>query len=185
MADYLANLGRSVLEGLTFNNAGEIEAAIRAASQGDLNKYRQLKRQVEGDYRRWADKNPGSSLAGEFSGALLPGVVGAFVPGGQGASVSAASMIPRVARAMAEPLTVAAERFAPSLAVRGARVLPLADEVLTGAVQSVGSADTLADAPERIAEDMPTNVAGSLAVRGANAALKKRLAVRRARKGRS
>lgn len=184
MPGYLGNLGRSVLEGLTFNNAGEIEAAIRAIAQGDPSKYRQLKQQVEGEYRRWAVQNPKAALAGEFGGALAPGVVGAFVPGGQGATASSLSMIPRVARVMAEPVTAAAERLAPRLAVRGARVMPLADEVLTGAIQSVGSADTMADAPQRIAEDLPINAAGSLAVRGVNSVVKKGLAVRRARRGR-
>jgi len=182
---YLANLARQVGQGLSFGFSDEGEAALRALAQSDPYQYRAIKDRIEAQRRAWAEANPNTAMGAETVGALVPGVVGAFVPGGQGASVSAASMIPRVARAMAEPLTVAAERFAPSLAVRGARVLPLADEVLTGAVQSVGSADTLADAPERIAEDMPANVAGSLAVRGANAALKKRLAVRRARKGRS
>lgn len=181
---YLGNLGRSVLEGLTFNNAGEIEAFLRAASQGDLDKYRQLKAQVEGDYRSWANQNPKAALAGEFTGALAPGVVGAFVPGGQVATASTAAragnLAARAARAMAEPVTVAVERYVPRLAT--SRVLPLADEVLTGAVQSVGSADTMADAPQRIMEDAPVNIGGSLAVRGANTAVKRGLAARKARK---
>lgn len=175
----LANFGRSLLEGLTFNNAGEIEAAIRAAAQGDPNKYRQLKAQVEGEYRRWADKNQGAALGGELTGALIPGIAGAFVPGpGWGAAASTAA---RVGRAMAEPVTALAARVAPRFA--NARVMPLLDEALTGVVQSIGSADSMADAPRRIAEDAPVNIAGSLGVRGANAGIKKGLEVRKARKG--
>lgn len=184
MPGYLGNLGRSVLEGLTFNNADEIEATIRAMAQGDMNRYRQLKAQVQAERQRWAQQNPKAALAGEFGGALAPGVVGAFVPGGQGASASALSMVPRVARAMAEPVTMAAERLAPRLAVKASRVMPLADETLTGVVQSIGSADTMGDAPQQIVEDAPVNIAGSLAVRGVNSGIKKGLEVRRARKGR-
>lgn len=184
MAGYLGNLGRSVLEGLTFNNADEIEAAIRAMAQGDVNRYRQLKAQVQAERQRWADQNPKAALAGEFGGALAPGVVGAFVPGGQGAAASSLSMLPRVARAMAEPVTMAAERFAPRFAVKASRAMPFLDEGLTGVVQSIGSADTMADAPRQIAEDAPINIAGSLGVRVANSGIKKGLEVRRARKGR-
>lgn len=179
MPGALANFGRSLLEGLTFNNAGEIEAAIRAAAQGDPNKYRQIKAQVDAQYRQWADKNQGAALAGEFAGALAPGIAGAFVPGpGWGATASTAA---RLGRAMAEPVSVFASRVAPRFA--NARVMPFLDEALTGAVQSIGSADTMADAPRRIAEDAPVNIAGSLGVRGVNTGIKKGLEVRKAKKG--
>lgn len=180
MAGALANFGRSLLEGLTFNNAGEIEAAIRAAAQGDPNKYRQLKAQIDAEYRQWADKNQGAALAGEFTGALAPGIAGAFVPGpGWGATASTAA---RVGRVMAEPVSVLASRVAPRLA--NAKILPYLDEALTGVVQSIGSANTMTDAPRQIAEDAPMNIAGSLGVRGANAGIKKGFEVRKARKAR-
>lgn len=200
MAGYFGNLLRSVGEGLTFNNAGEVEAGFRAlANQRNLSlsdlqrRYRNTKRQVEGDYAKWGEKNPLMKLGGEFGGMLVPGVIGAFVPGGQTATAATAargaSLIPRVARVMAEPVTVAMERYAPrvaaNLASRGTlarMLLPVADEALTGAVQSVGSADTMADAPDLVAAQLPENIAGSLAVRGATDLAKKRLAVRRARK---
>jgi len=199
---YWGNLGRSVIEGLTFNNEGEIEAALRAlAAQRNLNfedllrRYRTTKNNVEGDYQKWGDKNPLPRLGGEFIGALAPGVVGAFVPGGQVATgvtaARGAALLPRVARVMAEPVTVAMERYAPrvaaNLASRGplARLaIPLADETLTGAVQSVGSAKTLGDAPRQIVEEAPTNVVGSLVVRGMNWGGKRALAARRARRAR-
>lgn len=177
MPDY-ANSARSVLEGLTFNNAAEMEAFIRAVARGNPGMYRQLKQQLDAEYGNWAEANPKASLAGEFAGALLPGIVGAFAPGGQGATVAAAGrgakLLPRVAtaaRAMAEPVTMAVERVAPGLMAK--RGLPLAlavaDELGTGAVQSIGSADTLADAPERIMTELPENLVFSLGVRAATA----------------
>lgn len=177
MPDY-ANGTRSFFEGLTFNNAAEIEAFIRAVAQGDPDKYRALKAQIEGDYDKWSEANPGPSLAGEFAGALLPGIVGAAVPGGQAATASTvargAPLLARVGRAMAEPVTMAVERYAPSLAVKRGMptAMALADELGTGVVQSVGAAETLDDAPDRVLSDLPENLAFSLAVRGGNVALK-------------
>ena len=83
MPDY-ANSARSVLEGLTFNNAAEMEAFIRAVARGNPGMYRQLKQQLDADYAKWSEENPKASLTGEFAGALLPGIVGAFLPGGAG-----------------------------------------------------------------------------------------------------
>lgn len=179
MPDY-ANGARSILEGLTFNNAAELEAFIRAMAQGDPAKYRALKTQIEGGYDKWSEANPGLSLAGEFTGALVPGIVGAYIPGGQGATAAAAgrgaALLPRIgtaARAMAEPLTMAVERYLPSLAAKRGMptALAIGDELGTGIVQSVGAADTMEDAPDRIVSDLPENLGFSLAVRGGNIAL--------------
>lgn len=183
MPDF-ANGARSIFEGLTFNNAAELEAAVRAAAAQRglsvaefLRNYRDNKTQIEGDYSKWSEANPGPSLAGEFAGALAPGIVGAFVPGGQGATAAtaarAAPLVARVGRAMAEPLTMAAERYLPSLAAKRGMptALGLADELGTGIVQSVGAADTMEDAPDRIVSDLPENLGFSLAVRGGNIAL--------------
>ena len=169
MPDF-ANGARSIFEGLTFNNAAELEAFIRAVAQGDPDKYRALKTQIEGDYGKWSEANPGASLAGEFTGALVPGIAGAFVPGGQGAT---ASTVARLGRAMAEPMTMAAERYLPSLAAKRGMptALAIGDELGTGIVQSVGAADTMEDAPDRIVSDLPENLGFSLAVRGGNIAL--------------
>ena len=168
-ASYAGNVGRSILEGLTFNNAGELEAAVRAhlLRQG---RYRDLKTAIEGDYSGFKSKNPGAALAGELGGAIVPGVVGAFVPGGQGATLST---LGRVGRAMAEPVTVATRRLLPNAGVRMQRALPYMDEGLTGIIQSIGSANTMSDAPRQIAEDAPINIAGSLGVRGVNVGIKK------------
>lgn len=171
MPDY-ANGLRSIAEGLTFNNAAESEALARAVADGDWknfwNNYRQHKNNIESGYSKWAERNPGASFGGEFAGALVPGIVGAFVPGGQGATLST---VGRVGRAMAEPLTMAAERYLPNLAVKRGMptALALADELGTGVVQSIGAAENMDEAPERILTDLPENLGFSLAVRGATA----------------
>jgi hypothetical protein len=177
-ASYAGNVARSILEGVTFNNAGELEAAYRAYLRGQGN-YRDLKNDVESDYRGFKAKNPGTALAGELGGAILPGVAGAFLPGGQGATLST---LGRVGRAMAEPVTVATRRLLPNAGAGLQRALPFLDEGLTGVVQSIGSANTMADAPRQIAEDAPYNIAGSLGVRGANVGIKKGVDKFRARK---
>lgn len=188
---------RSIAEGLTFNNADEIEAFIRAAAGGDLSRYRALHDQIDRQYKQWASDNPGKALTGEMAGAFLPGLAAAFVPGGQGVSAAAAptvarglSVIPRAARALAEPVSMAVEHYLPRLAQSVANApgalrrlaLPLADEIATGAVQSFGSASNLTDAPGQVLSELPGNIAASLGIRGLNAATKKGLAVRRARK---
>jgi hypothetical protein len=175
---YAGNVGRSILEGLTFNNAGELEAAYRAYLRGQGN-YRDLKTGIENDYSGFKAKNPGTALAANLGGAIVPGVVGAFVPGGQGVALST---LGRVGRAMAEPVTVATRRLLPNAGVRLQRALPYLDEGLTGIVQSIGSANTMADAPRQIAEDAPYNIAGSLGVRGVNVGIKKGVNKFRARK---
>jgi hypothetical protein len=177
-ASYAGNVGRSILEGLTFNNAGELEAAYRAYLRGQGN-YRDLKTDIESDYRGFKAKNPGTALAGELGGAIVPGVAGAFLPGGQGATLST---LGRVGRAMAEPVTVATRRLLPNAGARLQRALPYLDEGLTGIVQSIGSANTMRDAPRQIAEDAPLNIAGSLGVRGVNVGIKKGVNKFRARK---
>lgn len=186
-AGYAGNLGRSVLEGLTFNNAAELEAAIRAAAGGDMSRYRQLKQAIDQNYGQWGEQHVAPRMAGELGGAAIPGLVGAFIPGGQGATLGAVS---RGARMAAEPLTVLAERYAPrmleSLTQRAPRLMnvamPLADEMVTGALQAVGSAPTIAEAPRTVVEEAPLNLGLSLVSRGLTDRAKRALAVRRARK---
>lgn len=181
MAGNLGNFGRSIIEGLTFNNAGETEAALRAlAAQRNMSwadfqrRYRNTKRQVEGDYERWGNQHPGWKLGGELGGAIIPGVVGAFTPGGQAATVGALGRVGTIGRAMAEPVTLAVERLAPRVAKRvaatrvGRFAVPLADEMLTGVASSIGQAKTTKDIPNQTASDFLWNLGNALAVRGAN-----------------
>lgn len=186
--DYASGI-RSPFQGLTFNTADEAEAFLRAlgrsVSRGELNldDYRAIKDDINTRYASWQDRNPVSGLLLEGGGALAPGIVAAFVPGGQGVTAAstarvgglAARAMPRIAKvaeAMAEPVTMAAKRLKPALAVKRPKSLAVIDELLTGAVQSAGAANTLADVPRQVAEDIGLNAAFSGAVRGGNEAFK-------------
>ena len=182
MADnYLGNLVRAAGAGLTFNTADEMEAFVRALAQGDPARYREIKNQINANYGRWAEANPKTDLGAQLGGALIPGIAGMFVPGGQVATASTAARfggaLARVGRAMAEPVTVAMERFAPRGAAALSRfapgVSPFADEMLTGVAQSVGGADTLSGIPENVVGDLPVNAGFALGVRGLNEGAKK------------
>lgn len=194
--DYASGI-RSPFQGLTFNTADEAEAFARAfggaISRGEINPkaalnaflkdYRGIHTNINTNYNSWMDRNPIPGLLLEGGGALAPGIVAAFVPGGQGVTAAsaarvggltarAAPRIAKVAEAMAEPVTMAAKRLKPALAVKRPKSLAVIDELLTGAVQSAGAANTLADVPRQVAEDIGLNAAFSGAVRGGNEAFK-------------
>ena len=184
MDGYFGNAARQFGQGLTFGFSDEMEAAMRAAAQFDPARYREIKSQIEAQRQEWADANPGAAMGAETVGALVPGLAGAFIPGGQGASVGALAQVGRAARAFDAPLERLLSVMAPkTLAVlrnsgKGRLGVALGDEVATGAVQSAGSAGDLGDIRQRVEDDAPLNVAASLGVRGATAgigrALKKR-----------
>lgn len=179
MAGYGGNLTRSALQGLTFNTSDEVEAFLRSLGGGD---YRTIKNDINADLGQWQEQNPLTAFGSETAGMVVPGLVGALVPGGQGATVAT---IGRLGRVMAEPLTVAARRLAPGLLARGNRFvrggvrggLATLDELLTGAVQSAGQADRPEDIGPKVEEALLGNFLGSLAVRGLNTAGKKAIAL--------
>jgi hypothetical protein len=179
----MANTARSVGQGLTFGTADEIEAFLRSLAGREG--YRDIKNRIEADRMAFAEANPGTSISAELAGAALPGLIGAFVPGGQGATLGALS---RAARVMDAPVEAMLARMAPNV-LRGLQArLPgrlgvgIADEVVTGAGQSAGRADTTEDIPAAIADEALLNAAGALAVRGGTEGVKK-LHARRKRRG--
>lgn len=178
------NFARSVLEGLSFSNAGEMEALARALAAGDMPSasytpgeglgvsfpgYRQRKEAIDTDYLAQA---PEARMAGEMAGALLPGIAGAFIPGGQGATLGA---LGRASRLLAEPVSAMASRFAPNVLAAMTRAapqymkygMPVADEMLTGALTSVGAAPTMADAGAYVDETLGQNFLTALGGRAA------------------
>ena len=194
MADntsYWSNLARQVGQGLSFGFSDEVEAALRALAQFDPAQYRaikdRIKDRIEAERRAWAKANPNMAMGAETVGALVPGVVGAFVPGGQAATAGTLARLGRVARVM----DALVERFAARVAPRALAALQsrrlgrlgvgIADETATGAVQSAGEARTTQDIPQAVQEAAPMNALTSLAVRGATGA--GGLAVKRIRKG--
>lgn len=171
-------------QGLTFGFSDEGEAALRALAQFDPAQYRAIKDRIEAQRRAWAEANPGTAMGAETVGALVPGVVGAFVPGGQAAT---AGTLARIARVMDAPVERFAARVAPRAlsALQSSRLgrlaVGVADETATGAAQSAGEARTTQDIPQAVQEAAPMNALASLAVRGATGA--GGLAVKRIRKG--
>lgn len=158
---------RSFGQGLTFGTSDEVEAYLRSLMGGD---YRAIKNRIEGDREAWARAHPGYDVAAQSAGALVPGLVGAFVPGGQPGALGA---LARVARGADAPMERLLARMSPAMLERLAARLPgrlavgVGDEMLTGAAQSAGQAARPEDVPSTIADDALINAAMSLGVRGA------------------
>ena len=66
-----AGFGRSVLQGLTFNFADEIEAALRSGSLSNKEYENQLAR-VRAGIKEYEQQYPGRAFAGEMIGGLAP-----------------------------------------------------------------------------------------------------------------
>lgn len=169
MPDYAANLLRQFGSGLSFDTTDEAEAALRAylLRQGE---YRKLKEDIERQREAWAEENPKMAMGALIGGALVPGVVGSVLPGGQGA---AASSVGRVARTLDAPLEALLKRYAPTAldslqaSLLGRIGTGVGDEVLNGAMYSAGQADTVTDIPQQVRDDALANAVTSLGMRGA------------------
>lgn len=170
-SSYGANLLRQFGQGLTFGTSDELEAAFRAGilRQGD---YAKLKADLERKRQQWADQNKTAATIAELGGAIVPGVAGAFVPGGQAATASTGVRLARAARALDAPLEAAMARFGPGALAAAQRSklgrlgVSLGDELLNGAMYSVGQAPTLAAIPGQVSSDALSNLAVSLGLRG-------------------
>jgi hypothetical protein len=188
VAGYGGNLLRSGLQGLSLNTSDEVEAFLRAITQRGF-PYYATKDAINADLGQWQEQNPVVSLGSEFAGAVVPGLVGAMVPGGQGATAATvgkgAMLTGKLGRLMAEPVTVATRRLMPGVLERGGRFvqggvrggLGILDELFTGAVQSAGQADRPQDIAPKVDEALLGNFEGSLAVRGVNKMGKKAVAL--------
>ena len=161
-----ANAVRQFGQGLTFGTSDELEALVRSGlGQGD---YAKIKAELERQRKAWADKNPYSSSAAELAGSAVPGIVGAFTPGGQGATVAT---LGRVARAVDAPLERLLARYGPKALQALQKRLPgrlavgVGDEALNGMLYSVGQAESYKDIPQQIKDDLLQNTLMSLGVR--------------------
>jgi hypothetical protein len=175
-SSYGANLLRQIGEGVSFGNAAETEALLRAGFMTP--EYYALLKDLENRRSNWAKQNPKAALAADLGGSLVPGVLGAFVPGpGWAATASTgarvASVLPRVARALDAPAEALLRRAAPNAlnAVRqsglGRTAVTVADEVLNGALRSVGEAPSLSEIPKQVKDDLAKNTAMALGARTA------------------
>ena len=171
MSDYLANLLRQTGQGLFFGTTDELEAAFRAGLLGE-GEYYKLKEDIERRRRQWAEQNKVAATIAEMGGAVVPGIVGSFAPGGQGAAVASGARIARGARGLDAPLEALMMRYAPTALqamqsrLGGRLAVGVGDEVINGAMYSAGQAPTMADIPSQIRDDVLQNAIASVATRG-------------------
>lgn len=186
------NALRSFGQGLSFGTSDAAEAFLRSIVEGGTTS--EVQSRIEGEREAWARANPGSDLAAQMAGAVVPGLVSALVPGGQAGTFAT---VARIARIMDEPVGQAMARLAPktlaNLAARagdgrlaaagrgaGRLAISLGDESLTGAAMAAGQAGTVEDIPNAVSKDLLLNTGLSLGVRGGTEGVS--LAVRRRRK---
>lgn len=94
-----AGFGRSLMQGLTFNTADEIEAAFRAGAISGPEYQNQLSR-VRAGIKQYEEQYPGRSFTGELVGGLLPtaaALIAAPFTGGATAPAAAAGAARTVA----------------------------------------------------------------------------------------
>ena len=123
-----ADRARSVAKGATFAFNDEIEAGLRALAKLDPAAYQREVARIRAQQKAYEDANMAESLGLEIGGAFIP----ALLPGGQGlAGARLASLAAKVPRAAA--------------------IAPVAAEA---ALYGVGAADTMADIPRSVGEEM-------------------------------
>jgi len=107
-----AGFGRSLLQGLTFNTADEIEAAFRAGAISGPEYQNQLSR-VRAGIKQYEEQYPGRAFTGELMGGLLPTAAaliaapftgGATAPAAAAGAARTAAAIPTLGQTMARGL---------------------------------------------------------------------------------
>lgn len=182
------NALREFGQAASFGTSDEAEAFIRAMLAGG--DYRGIKNRIEGERNTWADANRGQAMMAGLAGGILPGLAGAFIPGGQVGTIGA---LGRVARVLDAPVERALARMSPQMLERlSAKLIPrvalgTADEVVTGAVQSAGQAETPDDILSTVIENTPSNAAQALGMRtgteGLGFGVRRAVAKRKAKRG--
>lgn len=107
-----AGFGRSLLQGLTFNTADEIEAAFRAGTISGPEYQNQLAR-VRAGIKQYEEQYPGRAFTGELVGGLLPTAAaliaapftgGATAPAAAAGAARTAAAMPTLGQTMARGL---------------------------------------------------------------------------------
>lgn len=107
-----AGFGRSLLQGLTFNTADEIEAAFRAGAISGPEYQNQLAR-VRAGIKQYEEQYPGRAFTGELVGGLLPTAAaliaapftgGATAPAAAAGAARTAAAMPTLGQTMARGL---------------------------------------------------------------------------------
>jgi hypothetical protein len=128
--DYLKGLGRTALQGLTFNFGDELLARMRQPfSDKSYDKLRQEERDAVAQF---AEENPMTAIGSEIVGGALPSVAAMFVPGGQAAGAAGAANVARNVGALTR-LARTAKR-------------PTAVGAGSGALTGVGTSEEMEDA---------------------------------------
>ena len=136
------NAGRTFAQGLTFGFSDEMEAAIRAAAQGDPARYRAIVNQIRAQQERYAKDNPKAAFGLEMTGIL----------GG----------------ALATPQVAAAKALGPL----GRFLVGGAEDAAQGALYAAGQAKDIRDIPRSIKEEAPVNAAFYTGAAGVGAGAK-------------
>lgn len=123
------NATRTFLQGVTYANADEMEAALRAAMKLDPSAYTRERDRIRAELERYASANPRAAFGLETAGML----------GG-------AMLTPQIAAGRA--LSPAA-RF----------VVGGLDDAAQGALYAAGQANTMNEIPQTIREEAPINAA--------------------------
>lgn len=136
------NAGRTFAQGLTFGFSDEIEAAIRAAAQGDPARYRAIVNQIRAQQERYAKDNPEAAF-----GLEMAGIIGS---------------------ALATPQLTAAKALGPL----GRFIVGGAEDAAQGALYAAGQAKDIRDIPRSIKEEAPVNAAFYTGAAGVGAGAK-------------
>ena len=124
----LADRARTVAKGATFAFNDEIEGGLRALMQLDPAAYQNEVARIRAQQKAYEDANMAESLGLEMAGGMLP----ALLPGAQG---------------------LAGARMA-SLAAKAPRIAAAAPVAAEAALYGVGAADSMADIPRSVGEEM-------------------------------
>lgn len=151
--DY-ANAARSFGQGLTYGYGDEIEAALRAAAQGDPRRYRMLRDQIRQQQTAYSEINPGAAASLEMAGML------------GGAMLTPSMAAPRALGALSRALP----RATPNVAKLVGNGL---DAIGQGALYSAGQASETQNIPQTIVEEAPLNILGFGVMSGLGAGAKR------------
>ena len=141
-----AGFGRSLMQGLTFNTADEIEAAFRAGAISGPEYQNQLSR-VRAGIKQYEEQYPGRAFTGELMGGLLPtaaALIAAPFTGGATAPAAAAgaartvAALPTLGKTMARGLGYGAASGA--VAGAGGATGGLESRVMGGAIGGTAGA---------------------------------------------
>ena len=134
--------GRAFAQGLTFGFSDEMEAAIRAAAQGDPKRYRAIVNQIRAQQEQYAKDNPKAAFGLEGVGL--------------------------VGSALLTPQITAAKALGPL----GRFIVGGVDDAAQGALYAAGQAKDIRDIPRSIRDEAPINAAFYTGASGVGAGAK-------------